>query len=269
MKKIISTTLVIFLAFNSIGFAAIPDAQVIEEKDSKYEYLNHLYKVSHILRVAGGHLVATAENLPRDTEEAHELFEEVCAPKSSNADLNRKVTITYNNFLTTTEFQCDKRSDNAAGVETIQFVATINRDDVLKDLQVNQLSAKTSAVSSDTRDLNVKEGAEIVIAVAASTLVAGILAKQVYAGEQDKFLHATAGSLIAAGATLISYYGFKVSKNQAALIGFATAVAVALLKEYAYDASHRNNHTVDGRDAAATAMGGGLGAFFIRLKFEF
>lgn len=254
---------------NFLAVAAAADSRVIEEKIAKYEYLNHLYQVSHILRVAGGQLISTSDKLPRDTEEAHELFEKVCAPKTSNADLNRKLTITYNNFLITNEFHCDARSEDSGNVETIQFVATINRDEVLKDLQINQLSANYSSALEENRTLDLKEGAEVAIAVAASTLVAGIMAKQIYNGEQDKFLHATTGSLIAAGATLISYYGFKLTKNQAALVGFATAVAAALFKEYAYDARNRNNHTVDSRDAAATAMGGGLGALFLRLKFKF
>lgn len=269
MTKNLTIALAILLTLNLQAVAAAGDSRVVEEKKSKYEYLNHLYKVSHILRVAGGHLNRTSDKLPRDTEEAHELFEKVCAPKTSNADLNRKLTITYNNFLITNEFQCDARSEDSDNIETIQFVATINRDDVLKDLQINQLSANDSSGLEEGRTLDLKEGAEIVIAVAASTLVSGLMAKQIYNGEQDKFLHATTGSLIAAGATLISYYGLKLTKNQAALVGFATAVAAALLKEYAYDARNRNNHTVDSRDASATAMGGGLGAFFLRLKFEF
>ncbi|MBC7538534.1 MAG: hypothetical protein H7281_06925 [Bacteriovorax sp.] len=59
-----------------------------------------------------------------------------------------------------------------------------------------------------------------------------------------------------------------MSKNEAALIGFAFAVAIGLLKEHAYDASHKDTHTVDIRDAEATSMGGAAGAFFIRLKFQ-
>lgn len=267
MKKTISLSLILFIALNSVGFTATNE-RVIEQNVSSFEYADRMYKISHILRVNEGNLITTSEKLPRDTEEAHELFEIVCAPRTSTADLAKKVTITRNGFLTTSEFQCDERSENSDEVNTVQFVVTVDGNEKLKDLQINQLSASANSNTIETHKVTVKDASEIAIAVGASTLVAGILAKQVYAGEQDKFLHATTGSLIASAATLLAYYGLKVSKNRATLIGFATSVAVALLKEYAFDASNRDNHTVDIHDAKATTMGGATGAFFIRLKFQ-
>ncbi len=268
MKKSLSLFLIILLSFNSAAWA-FDNGRIIEQKDTSYEYENIMYKISHILRVTNGNLVSTSDKLPRDTLEAHEYFEKVCAPKSSNTDLAKKVTVSYQGFLTTREFQCDERSDDTDTVSTVQFVVTVDRDENLKDLQINKLNAKAINDPADPHHMTLKDGGEILIAVAASTLVSGLLAKQIYTGEQDKFLHATGGSLIAAATTLLAYYGFKVSKNEAAIIGFATAVAVALLKEYAYDASHRDTHTVDIHDAAATSMGGAMGAFFVRFQFRF
>lgn len=273
MKKQFSLLLAAVMVLNPLtsAFADISvdvGGRVTEAKDFNYEYNDHMYKSSHVLRVTDGRLVSTSEQLPSTTEEAHVLFEDVCAPRSSTQDLNKKLTVTYKGFLKTSTFECEKRLENN-DVSTVQFVVTTDRDERLKDLQINELKTNAKSESLDPHKLTVKDAAEVAVAVAASTLVSGLLAKQIYAGEQDKFLHATTGSLIAATATLFSYYGLKLSKNQAAIIGFATAVAVALLKEYAYDARNRDSHTVDIRDAQATALGGGVGTFFIRLKFEF
>jgi hypothetical protein len=267
VKKTISLSLVLFFTLNSIGFAAT-NVMVIDQKVTSFEYEEHMYKISHILRVNEGDLISTSEKLPHDTQEAHELFEKVCAPKSSTADLAKRVTVSYNGLLITNEFQCDERSEISDEISTVQFVVTVDRENNLKDLQINQLSAKAKSTTINPHKLTFNDGGEIAIAVAASILASGLLAKQVYAGQQDKFLHAEAGSLIASAATLLAYYGFKVSKNEAALIGFATAVAVGLLKEYAYDVNRKHIHTVDIHDARATSMGGASGALFIRLKFQ-
>jgi hypothetical protein len=116
---------------------------------------------------------------------------------------------------------------------------------------------------------NFKDGAEVFLAVSASVAASALFAKQAYPGEGDKITHAVGGSLIGSGATLFSYYGLNVSENKAALIGFATAIAAGLVKEYIYDTAHTDNHVVDARDALMTGVGGGFGAFFIRLKFGF
>lgn len=270
MKKNISLIISLFLIFASLTHVYASEIIVIDDRGSNYEYNDRMFTTSHILRVSNGKLMTTSEELPSDTQEAYELFEELCAPKSTTKNLSKKITVSYNGFLTTNAFECDGLTDEGTNkIRTVQFVVTTDRDNHLKDLQINQLKATSKMPEMDPHKLSVKDGAEIAIAVAASTLVSGVLAKQMYAGEQDKFLHATGGSLIAAAATVLSYYGLNVSKNQAALIGFATTVAVALLKEYAYDARHRDTHTVDIRDAESTVMGGGVGAIFIRLKFEF
>lgn len=269
MKKNLALILSALMILNptAIVFADTGE-RVIEAKDFNYEYNDNMYKASHVMRVSEGRLLSTSESLPRDTEEAHELFEEACAPRSSTQDLNKKLTVSYQGLYKTSSFECERRTGEGDEVSTVQFVVTTDRSENLKDLQINELKTNAKAEAIDPHKLTVKDAAEVAVAVAASTLASGLLAKQVYAGEQDKFLHATAGSLVAAAATLLSYYGFKMTKNQAAIIGFATSVAVALLKEYAYDAAHRDTHTVDIRDAGATVMGGGIGTFFIRLKFE-
>jgi hypothetical protein len=271
MKKSLPFTLALFLVFNSTAFAdgetTNSTIRVIEQNNSSFEYADHMYKMSHLMRVTEGKLVSTSEDLPHDTEEAHEFFEEACAPKNATADLAKKVTIDYQGLYTTQTFECDERAEDGK-VNTVQFVVTTDINDTLRDLQINQLSAKANSTDIDPHHMTLKDGGEIAIAVGASLLVSGLMAKQIYAGQQDKFLHATGGSLIAAATTLLAYYGFKVSKNEAALIGFATAVAVGLLKEYAYDTHHTDVHTVDIHDAEATAMGGAAGAFMIRLKFQ-
>ncbi|MBC7538535.1 MAG: hypothetical protein H7281_06930 [Bacteriovorax sp.] len=50
-------------------------------------------------------------------------------------------------------------------------------------MQINQLSGKANSTTIDPHKLTIKDGGEIAIAVAASTLVSGILAKQFYAGQ--------------------------------------------------------------------------------------
>lgn len=269
MKKNLALLLSLIMIINptAIVFADTGE-RVIEVKDFNFEYNDKMFKASHILRVTEGHLISTSEDLPRDTVEAQELFEEACAPRTATQDLSKKLTVSYQGLYQTNSFECERRTGEGDEVSTVQFIVTTDRDDNLKDLQINELKTNAKSEALDPHKLTVKDAAEVAVAVAASTLVSGLLAKQVYAGEQDKFLHATAGSLVAAAATLLSYYGFKVTKNQAALIGFATTVAVALLKEYAYDAAHKDRHTVDIRDAEATAMGGGVGTFFIRLSFQ-
>ncbi|MBC7538536.1 MAG: hypothetical protein H7281_06935 [Bacteriovorax sp.] len=130
MKKTISLSLVLFLALNSIGFAATNE-RVIEQKATSFEYEDHMYKISHILRVNEGDLVSNDEKMPRDTEEAHELFEEACAPKSASVDLPKRVTVSYNGLLTVNEFQCDERSEKSGEINTVQFVVTVDREDNL------------------------------------------------------------------------------------------------------------------------------------------
>ncbi|RPJ71847.1 MAG: hypothetical protein EHM20_14285 [Alphaproteobacteria bacterium] len=270
MKKNNALIIYLLLIITSLTLSYASEVIIIDDSGLNYEYNDRMYTTSHILRVSNGKLMTTSDELPRDTQEAYELFEELCAPRSTTKNFNKKISVSYNGFLTTNAFECDGKTDEGSNqIRTVQFVVTTDKDHHLKDLQINQLKATSKFSEIDPHKLSVKDGAEIAIAVAASTLASGLLAKQIYPGQEDKFLHATGGSLIAAAATLLSYYGLNVSKNQAALIGFATTVAVALLKEYAYDASHRDTHTVDIRDAQATAMGGGLGAIFIRLKFEF
>ncbi len=268
MKKTLSLFIATIMILNPLALSfADTGERIIEARDFNFEYNDQMFKISHILRVTEGNLISTSEALPRSTEEAHELFEEACAPRSLTRDMNKKLTVSYQGLYKISSFECERALENDE-TGTVQFVVTTDREDKLKDLQINELRSQAKAESIDPHKLTMKDAAEVAVAVAASTLVSGLLAKQIYAGEQDKFLHATAGSLIAAAATLFSYYGLKVSKNQAALIGFATAVAVALLKEYAYDARHTEAHTVDIRDAEATALGGGVGTFFIRLQFR-
>jgi hypothetical protein len=279
MKKILSSALVVFLISNSICFAEAIESKEFEAKNSSVEYNDQFNKIAQIIQDTDGTLTAANEEdakiLPKDTSEAHAFFTRFCSTDATEADLSRKVTITNDNSLTKSEFLCDVQTGKSS-IETLQFIATVDGEDKLKDLQVSHLRAKTlktlpslTAISGDARNFDFRDGAEVVIAIAASTLVSGVLAKQMYPGEKDKITHAVAGSLIAASASLISYYGLKLTKNQAAIVGFVAAVAAGLLKEYVYDARDPLHHTVDGRDAFATGMGGAFGSFFIRLKFRF
>lgn len=284
MMKQIGRFLLAFLVSTTIIFASdvdsVSDSKVIEAKIASGEYLDYLSKIERIIQKTNGQLTASSEEashlLPKDTFEAYVLFNKVCSPEETNSRLNKKIIITSDNQLTRAEFLCDIPIDYVGNIETMQFVATVNESDDLLDLQINHLAVKGMnspmnfmAPVMDRRNFNLRDGAEVVIAVSASTLVSGLLANQIYPGQGDKIAHAAAGSLIAAGATLVSYYGLKLTKNQSAIVGFVAAIAAGLLKEYVYDANNPSTHTVDARDAFATGMGGGFGAFFIRLKFRF
>lgn len=264
MKKIISSLTFIFItmsaAFNV--FAAGP--RVIETDNFNYEYLDHMYKISHILRVNDANLLTTAENLPRNTEEAHDLFEEVCSIKSARPNLNRKLVISQSGFLTTFDFQCQVKEKDSLEVSTVQFVVVTDRDESLKDLQVNRLSTYSTSSTIDSRVITPTVAKEMGISIAASTLISGILARQMYDGAGDKITHGMSGSLIGAIGTLLAYYKYDMSKNKAALIGFAAAVAVGLLDEYGYKPANG-----DVRDARATIIGGAIGTMFIRWNMKF
>ncbi len=181
-----------------MSYAYASEVIIIDDEGSNYEYNDRMYTTSHILRIANEKLIATSEELPRDTQEAHELFEELCAPRSADQKLNKKITVTYNGFLTTNAFECDGITDEDPNkMRTVQFVVTTDRDYHLKDLQINQLKATSKMSEMDPHKLSVKDGAEIVLTTATSTLISGFLARQMYIGEQDKFVHAISGSLIA------------------------------------------------------------------------
>lgn len=230
---------------------------------SEFKYFLSAEKFDRALRKAPGYLRVSDEKIPADTQQARALFAKVCDPQVQEAGLKKTVEVQAGQDFTQLNFRCESVDNFSAKIQTVQFIASLDDKQALVDLQVLQIQD-----TSDVHRLTLKDSGEVMVAVAAGTLVSGLLARGIYNQQQDKVLHAIAGNLVAASAAVVAYYGFDVSKNEAFWIGLASGVLVGLLKEV-YDSQHRDRHTVDGQDAIATGVGGLAGALLIRLKFEF
>ncbi len=267
MKTLIFAVIVTILsaAFNT--HAEDLKSQNYDRQTARFEYENQIYKISKIIRNHAGYMIRTDQSLPQDTKEADIFFLSSCRDQPFIRDLRRQVTI--NNSLLSTQFvfQCDVNQSIDNSPQTVQFTVTLNQNNELKDLQIHTLAA--APTESNDKSISVRKGVDLLVEVAAATLASGILAKKIYTGEHDKFLHATVGSLIASCVSIFAYYRFDLTRNQAALVGFVTTIAVALLKEYGYDAHHQDIHTVDPRDASATIFGGAIGTLFFNFQFNF
>lgn len=234
--------------------------ETISAKDPRY--LDAANSVFRALTLSSDSLRVNSNEIPVTTKEARALFEKVCTPTIRNFAYSKVLQIESSDEITQYNFQCETKGDFSSLKQNIQFIASLDRYEQLADLQILQVGS-----APNTRSTIIEDSGEILVAVAVGTLASGLLAKGLYPHQNDKILHAVAGSLIAASSALVAYYGFHLSENQAFWVGLATGVLAGILKEV-YD-SHHSGHTVDDRDSHATAIGGLMGSFFIRLKFEF
>lgn len=214
--------------------------------------------------MSSGEIKISDRKIPGSVKTATALFKKVCEPSMDNYRYSKSVESKTDGEITLLNFQCETREDISGRPETVQFVASLDKYNILLDLQILQLNSSLA----DSREFNLEEGGEVFVAVAAGTLASGLLAKGIYPDQNDKVLHAIVGSLIASSSAAIAYYGFDVSKNKSFWIGVASGIIAGILKEV-YDSHHRDKHTVDSQDAVATGIGGVTGAFMIRFKFEF
>lgn len=256
-----SCTLLLIFA---VGFLSL-SAQAKEAFSApSNEYLHYSANLSRALQLSSGPMRISSTNIPGTVKESYALFDKVCRPNVENFKYTKTVEVERDQELTRLNFQCQSKDPYSSQLYTIQFVASLSEYDFLRDLQILQLNSDGGV----NHDFDLREGGEVLVAVAAGTLASGLLAQGVYPNQHDKVLHAIVGSLISTSVAAISYYRFDVDKNKAFWIGVASGIIAGLLKEV-YDSHHRDRHTVDSNDAIATGMGGALGGLMIRIKFEF
>jgi|GEM_PF-3304514 len=101
-------------------------------------------------------------------------------------------------------------------------------------------------------------------------VIGAVLSERLYPGEADKRKHWIYGAAITGITSGVTYFvlekttlldGLNLSrqakKNIITYSGPLMSLIVGVAKELLYDKRRPNNHTVDGNDAAATALGGG------------
>jgi hypothetical protein len=222
-------------------------------------------------------LTSESENdsLPTSVSEARELFTSICLTGAKGNTVRRQfLDQGWERFV----FTCSNTGASGHKQTTTFVFTSASRGTHLVDLQVLSIDSFASRKvarenghedkNEGRKKLDGREAAEIVLAVGLSSLASGAFARRAYPGESDKLKHVVIGNLIATSGALAAYYGFDLDKNKSALVGLGLAVLAGVLKE-AYDSKHPHKHTADSKDAIATAAGGALGAFAIRLTFEF
>lgn len=225
--------------------------------------INGVMKISGKLRDLNDYMVTTQQKSLLTTRQESSHFLNDCMPSLQNYSFRKSLHITQKAEGEIWHFNCARSRDENQSLDS-QFIATLNPQGELVDFQSMRVNLDTSNLPS----MDLQEGTEVLAAVTVGTLASGALASYIYPNQKDKLQHAVAGSLAASSAAVVAYYGFGVSKNKALTIGVITGFVIGLLKE-AYDSKHRDRHTVDSHDAIATGIGGGVGAFFLRIKFEF
>lgn len=128
--------------------------------------------------------------------------------------------------------------------------------------------------------LTTKDKWQIAGASAGAIAIGALVSEKVYAGEADKRKHWMVGAAASGLTTGTTYLlletagvGDKLGlsktakKNIITYSGPVMALLLGIAKEV-YDSKHKNKHTVDGNDALATGLGGGL-VIPLVVKFTF
>jgi hypothetical protein len=96
-------------------------------------------------------------------------------------------------------------------------------------------------------------------------IAGALISNSLYPDQADKRLHVIAGAGIHAVTTTVAFKFSQnstlTSKKKRLLVenaGPVAGLAVGIIKEILYDARNRDRHTVDARDAIATALGAGF-----------
>jgi hypothetical protein len=114
---------------------------------------------------------------------------------------------------------------------------------------------------------------------AAGIAIGALVSEKIYKGQADKRNHWQVGATVSGITTGMTYLlletaglgnklklSQKSKKNLIMFSGPVMGTVLGILKE-AYDSKHRDKHTVDINDAAATSLGAGVGTFAINLIF--
>lgn len=156
-----------------------------------------------------------------------------------------------------------------------------------KNLEFQQLSMvatvdpatnNVSVIYTNSSDARFRENAlttrdkwQIAGGTIGGIVIGAVLSERMYAGQADKRQHWIYGAAISGMTSGVTYFvlektslldGLNLSrqakKNLITYSGPIMSLVVGVAKELLYDRKRRDRHTVDGNDAAATALGGGL-----------
>lgn len=141
------------------------------------------------------------------------------------------------------------------------------------DPQTNNVSViytNSSDVGFRNNALTTRDKWQIAGGTVGGIVIGAVLSEQLYPGEADKRKHWIYGAAISGMTSGVTYLvlektslldGLNLSrqakKNIITYSGPLMSLIVGVAKELLYDKRRPNNHTVDGNDAAATALGGG------------
>lgn len=137
---------------------------------------------------------------------------------------------------------------------------------------------KVSVIYTNSTDLRFRENAltnrdkwQIAGGSIGGIVIGAVLSERLYPNEADKRKHWIYGAAISGMTSGITYFvleetnllaGLNLSrqarKNLITYSGPIMSLVVGVAKELLYDRRRRDRHTVDGNDAAATALGGGV-----------
>lgn len=227
-RVIVSLTLSLTLAFSGTSLAAPSDKIYLAKSN---EYTKQSMRLDRALQLTTGELRVTDVKIPTTAVAAWRLFVKACVPSVRNDRYSKTLTVSEVKNLTVLNFQCDNKTDFHVAPDAVQFIATLDKNETLVDLQIMQFSTDTS------RPANIKtdDPSAILLEVGAGTLIDGLMAKDDENAENNsKIVNSVAGSLVAVASAALAYRGLNITKKQAYWIGVASGVIAGLLKG-AYD----------------------------------
>jgi hypothetical protein len=145
--------------------------------------------------------------------------------------------------------------------------------------QVNLLYTNSENAKFIKNALSAQDKWQIAGYSAASIAVGALVSEKVYEGQADKRKHWMVGATLSGLTTGTTYLllektglgnrlnlSAKAKKNIIMFSGPIMGTVLGIMKEV-YDTKHKNKHTPDIHDAAATSLGAGIGIFAIKLAF--
>lgn len=209
-------------------------------------YIQKSNLMSRTLKMNPGEMNISHHTIPRTVSDASELFTKVCQPNVENHRHQKFLEEKISGEFSILSFQCRTQEEIYGYPETIQFIATLDKENLLRDLQIIRMEAT--------------DRGQVFVAVAAGTLTSGLVAQGLSSDQNNKVLDAIAGGLLASTKPTMEPLNFAPKKNKAFWLSIASGIISGIVKE-GYNSFRREKQT-SSRDELEPVV-------TIRLKFEF